>query len=227
MILRDLVGMPEFLAAEALQRAVWGAGDKEDPGDLMMVIQHEGGLVAGAFEEDRLLGYIFAFPTATPGVQHSHRLAVLDEARGRGIGVALKNYQRDWCLARGIDVVRWTYDPLRRANAALNIGRLGAHARSYLPDYYGKMAGINQGVASDRLLAEWHLHSPRGGMVAGEVARLATPEDFGALLARDPAQAQEVRLQSRDDFQAAFAQGLEIRGYDAARGEYLLAPRAD
>ena len=46
MIIRDLSGMEEFFKAEQLQRDVWGAGDTEDPADLMMVIQHEGGLVA-------------------------------------------------------------------------------------------------------------------------------------------------------------------------------------
>src|SRR3989338_5691042 len=65
LILRDLAGMDEFRQAEALQRAVWGEGDKEDPADLMMVIQAEGGLVAGAFEDGALLGYIFGFPTVT------------------------------------------------------------------------------------------------------------------------------------------------------------------
>ena len=37
--IRDLNGIAEFREAEALQRAVWGAGDKEDPADLMMVEQ--------------------------------------------------------------------------------------------------------------------------------------------------------------------------------------------
>src|SRR3990167_211175 len=150
LILRDLAGMDEFRQAEALQRAVWGEGDKEDPADLMMVIQAEGGLVAGAFEDGALLGYIFGFPTVTAVVQHSHRLAVLDSARGRGVGPRLKWYQRDWCLARGITLVRWTYDPLRRVNALMNITRLGAQVSTYLPDYYGAMEGINKGTASDR-----------------------------------------------------------------------------
>ena len=83
---RDLRGMAEFRAAEDLQRSVWGAGDAPDPADLMMVIQAEGGLVGGAFAEGRLLGYVFGFPTRDPQVQHSHRLAVLSEARGLRLG---------------------------------------------------------------------------------------------------------------------------------------------
>ena len=120
VVLRDLAGMDDFRLAENLQRVVWGEGDQPDPADLMMVIAAEGGLAAGAFRGDELLGYVFAFPTATPGVQHSHRLATHPQARGLGLGAALKWYQRDWCLNRGINLVRWTYDPLRHANASLN-----------------------------------------------------------------------------------------------------------
>ena len=231
MILRDLSGMTEFRMAEALQREVWGDGDKEDPADLMMVIQAEGGLVAGAFEGADLLGYIFGFPTVTAGVQHSHRLAVLDRARGRGLGPKLKWYQRDWCLARGISTVRWTFDPLRRVNAAMNIARLGAEVSTYLPDYYGAMEGINKGTDSDRLLAEWRLDSDAvAGCADGlpalapdQVARalrVEIPSDFAALLAHDPEAAAQARIRVRAALQDAFAAGLVIRGVEG--GAYLL-----
>ena len=52
---RDLSGMAEMNAAEELQRIVWGRDDTPDPADLMMVIQQEGGLVAGAFLEEKLM----------------------------------------------------------------------------------------------------------------------------------------------------------------------------
>ena len=157
---RPLSGISEFKAAEALQRAVWGEGDKEDPFDLLMVIQSEGGLVGGAFRDGQLLGFVFGFPTRDPAVQHSHRLAVLPDARGLGLGVGLKHYQRRWCLENGIRTIRWTYDPLRVANAALNIRVLGGISATYLCDYYGEMEGINKGAPSDRLKVEWNLHDP-------------------------------------------------------------------
>lgn len=229
IVFRDLSGMAEFSEAEDLQRAVWGEGDKEDPADLMMVVQHEGGLAAGAFRDGRMLGYVFAFPTATPGVQHSHRLAVRAEARGLGLGLRLKWYQRDWCLARGISHVRWTYDPLRLANASLNIHRLGAEASHYLPDYYGAMEGINKGAPSDRLMADWWLNSPRVAACAtGQPLpvepeeTLEIPEDFGALLQNDPQGAYAQRLNNRAALQGAFARGLKIAGFEPARRSYLL-----
>jgi predicted GNAT superfamily acetyltransferase len=233
--LRDLSGMAEFRLAEALQNEVWGRDDTADPADLMMVIQAEGGLCAGAFAGDRLVGYVFAFPTRDPEVQHSHRLAVLPEARGLHLGARLKWYQRDWCLARGIQLVRWTYDPLRRINAGLNIAVLGAIARVYYPDYYGVMQGINAGTPSDRLLAEWWLDSDRvrarsrlSSPPPEEVAeRLAIPEDFDRQQAEAPAQALAARLQVRARLTAAFDAGQAIVGFDRAKGEYLLGPAPD
>lgn len=229
--LRDLSGMTEFRAAEDLQRQVWGEGDREDPADLMMVIQHEGGLVAGAFEDDTLLGYVFGFPTDAPGVQHSHRLAVLARARGLGLGLRLKWYQRDWCLARGITHVRWTYDPLRLANAALNIHRLGASSQTYLPNYYGEMEGINKGAPSDRLMADWHLQSPRVvAAAAGQplppdrvAEEIEIPADFGDMMIHAPEMAQALRLENRAQMQAAFAAGLRITGFDSTTRRYLLS----
>jgi predicted GNAT superfamily acetyltransferase len=229
---RDLSGMAEFREAEDLQREVWGQGDQPDPADLMMVIQAEGGLVGGAFVDGRLMGYVFGFPTTSPGVQHSHRLAVREAARGLGLGVRLKLYQRDWCLAHGIGHVRWTYDPLRSVNAALNIHRLGAVSNTYLEDYYGEMAGINSGLASDRLLVDWMLDTPVVAALAAGAPRpvhparavgMALPEDLGQLAATDPAQAAALRGQLRDLLQQAFAMGQRIVDYDRATRQYLLA----
>ncbi|MFM2280318.1 MAG: hypothetical protein RLZZ444_2549 [Pseudomonadota bacterium] len=228
---RDLKGMVEIRKAEELQRAVWGDGDMPDPADLMMVIQTEGGLVGGAFRDDSLLGYVFGFPTRDPDIQHSHRLAVLPSARGLGLGAQLKFYQRRWCLDRGIRTVRWTFDPLRAVNAALNIHRLGATSDTYLVDFYGEMGGINQGIASDRLMTRWDLDSDqvtaraegRALPPADIIDRVRVPSDIDTLLDNDPEQARQIRLAIRDRLLGAFAAGLRISGFDRAEGEYLLS----
>ena len=232
--IRDLAGMADFFQAEALQRAVWGEDDATDPADLMMVIQAEGGLAAGAFRGPDLLGYVFAFPTSTAGVQHSHRLAVVRAARGLGLGQALKWYQRDWCLARQINHVRWTFDPLRVANAALNIHRLGGQAQTYYPDYYGHMAGINKGTPSDRLLVDWYLDDPRVAACAlvqtsshpdslPDELCIQIPSDFPGMLLTDPQTAARVRLRVRALLQEAFTMRHRIIGFDIARHSYILA----
>lgn len=162
LAIRELSTIEEMIAAEELQRKVWGADTFPHPKELLIPVQHEGGLLAGAFtQENELIGFVLGFRTRDPGIMHSQMLATLSDWRGNGIGEHLKWFQRDWCLAQGIRLVRWTVDPLRAANAALNIRRLGGTASVYYPNYYGPMQGIDAGAPTDRLLLEWQLDSQR------------------------------------------------------------------
>lgn len=232
---RDLAGIAEFRAAVALQVAVWGEGDTPDPAELMMDIQAEGGLAAGVFFGGRLIAYVFGSPSATPGVQHSHRLAVLSEMRGRGLGVALKWYQRRWCITRGIRHVRWTFDPMRTVNGALNIARLGGRSATYLVDYFGAMGGINEGLPSDRLLVDWFLDDSvvvarsEGRFVAEEpkgCLRIQLPHEVETLMHYDREKALEARFALRESLRDAFAGGYEITGFDCVERAYILTKDA-
>lgn len=160
--IRELRTIADMTAAEEIQTLVWGKEIIPTPKEMLIPVQHEGGLLAGAFTpENQMVGLVFSFPTQDPTAHHSQMLATLAEWRGLGIGARLKWFQRDWCLERGIYQVRWTVDPLRAANAQLNIHLLGATAATYLPDYYGVMAGIDAGTPTDRLLVVWDLNHER------------------------------------------------------------------
>ena len=93
----------------------------------------------------------------------SHMAGVLPAYQGYGIGVQLKLAQREAILAQGMtDWVTWTYDPLFRTNAVLNIRRLGAICNTYKPNWYGELKdGLNAGVPSDRCQVDWWLDSER------------------------------------------------------------------
>lgn len=235
--IRELVSVAELKSAEMFQRLVWGDDDPVDNSDLMLAIQHEGGLLAGAFQAKRMLGFLFAFPCSAPATQHSHRLAVHPESRGMGLGAKLKWFQRDWCLERRIAMVRWTFDPLLSVNAALNIARLGATAGIYHDDYYGEMCGINAGVPSDRLVAEWQLDGAgvteraRTGKVPHaqephDAGYISIPFHFSNLIKTDQAQAISERLRVRSEMQQMFAQGYRIVGFDRHTHRYqLLVPQ--
>lgn len=170
---------------------------------------------------------------------HSHLAAVDPAHRGSGIGRALKRHQREWCLARGITTISWTFDPLIHANARFNLHHLGARGERYLVELYGLMDDeINRGDASDRLLVRWDLEDPRtvaaldaplplpdlhGAEVAladddgrpepaptqASVRLIATPADAVALRRDDPPAARAWRQAVRDTMQQAFADGLE------------------
>jgi len=104
----------------------------------------------------------------------SHMAGVLPAWQGHGLGAQLKLAQRDAILAQGVtNWVSWTYDPLFRTNAVLNIRRLGALCNTYKRDWYGVMKdGLNAGVPSDRCQVDWWLDSERvEGRVAGDEGR--------------------------------------------------------
>lgn len=190
MTLRELGSVAELSACEAVQLRVWGEPTPEGTVASFRAAVHAGGLVVGAFEEEVLLGFAFAFPSFVAGRVglHSHLLAVLPEARGRGVGRALKWFQRAWCLERGIRVVTWTFDPLRAKNAKLNLEHLGAHCRHYLPNFYGELGGsLNGALPSDRLLAEWPLEADHVAALAAGAPRPTALRPPVALLTVDGA----------------------------------------
>src|SRR6201999_4339960 len=87
---------------------------------------------------------------------------VRKEHRNSGLGRRLKLLQREDALARGIELIEWTFDPLEIKNAYLNIERLGAIARRYNINQYGITSSPLQGfLPTDRLVAEWWLKSKR------------------------------------------------------------------
>jgi predicted GNAT superfamily acetyltransferase len=170
-------------AASDLVADVWGTGE-DDPQirpELLRALTHAGNYAAGAYANGDLVGTIIGFlGRDDEGTYlHSHILGVSVAHRGANIGFALKSDQRAWALARGIDKVTWTFDPLVRRNAHFNLQKLGAHADSYLESFYGSMNdGINAGDESDRLLAVWRLSEMKATEAAN--GKLDEPQPTGA-----------------------------------------------
>lgn len=166
VLIRRLETLEDYQAVEQVEREAWAITDPRDfvPLHVLLTAQKNGGLVAGAFDRDgTMLGFIFGFlgMTTDGRLKHcSHMAAVLPRAQGREIGYRLKLFQREEVLKQGIELITWTYDPLQRINARLNIAKLGAIARTYYPNLYGTMtSGVNAGVPSDRFEVEWWLQS--------------------------------------------------------------------
>lgn len=160
----------DCLQCETLQERVWQIPDGRDivPAHLLVTAVKNGGLLIGAFDGARMVGFAFGLLGREGHGAHrvlkhaSHMLAVLPEFRHSGLGAALKWKQRDEALGQGIELMTWTFDPLQAVNAQLNLNRLGAVARRYLRDAYGVMTdGLNRGIASDRFEVEWYLASER------------------------------------------------------------------
>ena len=137
VVVRELHRFDQLQAARRLFEQIWRPAGGDPPpigGELL-----------------RALGHFFsAWPER--GL-HSHITGVAPGGQHRGVGFALKVHQRAWAMARGLDLIGWTFDPLVARNAWFNLSKLGAVPTGYLEDFYGPMTdAINAGMASDRLL---------------------------------------------------------------------------
>lgn len=131
--------------------------------NLLQAMIHNGTYVAGVFIGREIVGAAFAFPgvdeQGSPRL-HSHMAAVKENFRDRKIGSTLKWHQRAWALEQGYAVITWTFDPLVRRNAKLNLVNLGAKVFQYFPNFYGDLPDVlNAGDPTDRVIARWDLLS--------------------------------------------------------------------
>jgi predicted GNAT superfamily acetyltransferase len=190
--IRGLETMGEMEQAEDLQRVVWPGSETDViPAHLLTTIAHNGGVLLGAFDGERLVGLVLGFlgtDSSTPDrvamarLKHcSHILGVLPAYEGRGIGFELKAAQLDAVVKQGVRLITWTYDPLLSRNAHLNIRRLGAVCKTYFKEAYGAMRdGLNVGDASDRFQVDWWVTSPR---VTARIQGKRAPLDLAHFLA--------------------------------------------
>jgi predicted GNAT superfamily acetyltransferase len=225
---RELSGRHEFAHAVNLQRMIWGWEDLDIlPVRFFVVASDIGGQVLGAFDENFLCGFCVAIPgvrAGQPAYLHSHMLGVLPEYRDSGAGRMLKFAQREDALARGFDLIEWTFDPLEIKNAYFNVEKLGAVIRRYLPNHYGiTTSRLQGGLPTDRCVAEWHLKRPRQESIT--VARVAVPTGVDRLRRTDPGEVIEIQRRVARLFQQNLDAGLAVTGFERSPefGTYLFS----
>lgn len=213
---------------------VWGRQQIPQQ-NLLRALSHAGNSVLAAYRAGMCVGVSLGFLGWTPGLHlHSHMTAVSSGNRSRGVGYALKLWQRAVCLEHGVHEIRWTYDPLIGRNAHFNLDKLGAEVVAFERDFYGAMDDtVNAGDHSDRFEVTWRLDSARvERALRGEQPRrpalgefVGVPRDYDALRRTDPGAALQVRLRTRAAFARLMDEGLRPEWAD---GGYLFGdPQAD
>jgi predicted GNAT superfamily acetyltransferase len=228
--IRPLREHAEFDLCAEIQDAVWSYEPSARMSQKAFLLATQiGGQVLGAFDGSTMVGYAMSLPGVRNGhaYLHSHHLAVLAAWRNAGVGRRLKLAQRDDALARGFELIEWTFDPLQIKNAHLNIARLGAIARRYRHNFYGYTSSpLQGGLPTDRLVAEWWLKSdrvvrilkgeqPRAEIVEQVDVPVAISEWKAAQATRE--KARGVQSANARALESAFARGLAVLGY--ARNE--------
>lgn len=253
--IRKCETLEDMQACFALQKEVWKFSDADlVPVRMFVVAAKIGGQVIGAFVEKdvatsdarykedsnapELIGFALAIPAMRNGhcYLHSQMLAVRQQYRNGGLGRRMKLYQREDALARGFELMEWTFDPLEIKNAYLNIEKLGAIARRYSVNQYGITSSpLQGGLPTDRLVAEWWMKSKRVEAVLADTPRaefecrahIDVPAEIyeWKAAAATRAQAFAVQKSNRARFQQAFAEGLSVLGYERdgrGDGRFLL-----
>jgi predicted GNAT superfamily acetyltransferase len=177
--IRLLESPEEMPLVEELQRVVWHGSETDVvPLHLLITAVHNGGLLFGAFSEEKLIGFVFGFPGLDftpdgPRPKHcSHMMGIHPDYRDGGVGFALKRAQWQMARRQGLDHITWTYDPLLSRNAYLNIAKLGAVCITYRRSEYGDMRdGLNAGLPSDRFQVDWWINTERVRRRLGKRAR--------------------------------------------------------
>lgn len=204
-------------------------GGTEITSNFMQALVHNGCYFAGAFLDGKIIGAAFGFIGINGGPHlHSHMAAVLPEYRDLSVGTKLKLHQYEWANNNQLPFITWTFDPLVKRNARLNLLKLGVEVASYHPNFYGAMIDdLNAGDESDRLMAKW-LITDKGPQPREEILNIpdgaitiAIPDDIVEIRMRDVQETFAYRFEVREKFQRAFSSGYSVIGFSNTHGYVL------
>jgi predicted GNAT superfamily acetyltransferase len=250
----DLRPLATVEDADAINRVIdmtWG-GQRLDR-EVVRALAVSGNVPWGAAAGGELVGYVLGWAAVDEhGLHvHSHMLASVPDRRHRGVGYALKLAQRAQALDQGIEMMRWTFDPLVARNAWFNLGKLGAVIDRFERGFYGEMGDdINRGERSDRCFVRWDLRADPGPWMIGyprhaivrRTGDPALPEptssrmpDRGVMLIEIPAEYHEMREKApdlaqrwreatADGIEACLAEGSVGCGFVREASAYAFAP---
>jgi predicted GNAT superfamily acetyltransferase len=227
----------DYQKYEEIRNEIWGFPDDHLAGTRNMMCENflaEGGsLFIGAFAEgvgggfapggSGLAGFCYGFAGIADkeiGFRdpanlrfYSQFAGVRPEFQAYGLGVLMKEFQRDLVLGRfGIGTIICTYDPLTGVNAFRNVHHFGMEVLEYRVATYGEYGGLlnRSDVASDRFLMSWDLKRE---------ARRAGPSPAAAGISVIEVGSRRVRGRSSE------VELEVVRGADpATEGDVLLVP---
>ncbi len=163
--IREISEPEEMKKIFPVASSAWGMERPESfISDLLNAIRFHGGLVLGAYDGEKLIGFQFGIigRRGDTFYLYSHMTGIVEERKYAGTGFLLKAAQKEWAGRNGFRLIAWTYDPLMSLNGNFNIRKLGAISRTYLVNFYGTMTDrLNAGVETDRFIAEWWIDRER------------------------------------------------------------------
>lgn len=174
IVVHRLSSLDDLEAASRLYRDVFGYTDPTysvSPRLLQAMSDNGGSVIGASLPDGKLIGFAFGFiGKARNGALHHYSQAavVAREMQGHGLGRQLKYAQREVALENGIDVMRWSYDPMLSRNGHFNLDILGARGIVFVRDYY-------KAPGTDRLIVEWNLRGATDADLGEELHFVTVP----------------------------------------------------
>lgn len=195
---------------EALRNEVWGFPEDNLPGSRNLMCEnylHDGGaLFIGVYHQEgpgvplpdpaRFIAFSYGFVGVrnkevtfrkTENLRfYSQYTGIRDEFRGFGLGMAIKEFQREKVRDLfGIFTITCTYDPLTGVNAWRNVHHFGMEVEEYRVATYGEYGGLlnRLDVPSDRFFMSWDVTRPAATVDSPWAP--AVPEDLGLVRCRE------------------------------------------
>ncbi len=180
LIIRRPKSPEEFRIIMDIMKDAWGMADYTEavPAHFLRSIDDNGGLVLIAYDRDTPVGFTLGILARSDSrlYLYSHMTGVVSKYKYKGVGFKLKLAQRQWAIEQGLDLVKWTFDPLQGLNAYFNFNKLGVVCNTYYRNFYGEIRdGINRGLITDRFKVDWWIKSKR---VELKVKGLLKPPSF-------------------------------------------------
>ena len=234
--IRACTTLEEFGRCVELQRLIWGSSDRDlVPKEIYVVAVKVGGHLLGVFDGADMIGFALASPgyRQRQSYLYSHMTGVLPAYEQLDVRRRLRLAQRDDALARGFELVEWTFDPLAVEEADFNIERLGAVVRRLEHGHYGDSTVARPaGLSPVRLVAEWWLRTPRVEAAlkgqrtrpAARGAQVHVPIAIGNGRKTDPVVVEKIHVEVEEQLEPWLKQGYAIVGFERSQntGSYLL-----
>lgn len=179
----ELLSKDQLPATEDLGSAAFGFTERElVPAAHLYVVGRNGGINLGAFVDERLVGFVHAFPGRTTGGDSLHyvtNVCVASDVRGGGIATSLMQATRTEARSRGVNVLKWTTSLMNTRNLYLYLTKCRAELVTVEHLLYeGLLSGhCPTGPHGDEAVILWReplrVSSERGGR---KTNRAETPE---------------------------------------------------
>jgi predicted GNAT superfamily acetyltransferase len=162
---KEINSFEQFELISDLQSKIWSLSDRDIVSTItlkaMTMTYPPMGLVLGAFDANRLVGFVVCLPTREPGTLYGLIMGVLPEYQNSDIGNHMGIKILDWCRKKNISKICWTFEPLESAHGHLYLNKWGAVVVRYQQNYYQLRGDFNKQLPMDRFIVDCNILSKR------------------------------------------------------------------